>query len=768
VAEESFAIGSVDGRPSRRASGRRSGSGTVRSILLPETKFHAPKPRPGHVSRALLIHELINATDKRMVLIDAPAGYGKSTLLAEWIASDKEARPFAWISLDQGDNDALRLATYLIDGIRRIVPGFADDWRNKTGRHARDLETRLIPRLVAELATLPRRIVLVLDDYHELRNEECHRLVELLFEGLPSTTQLVISTRSDPPVALGRTRAMDGVLEIREPQLRFDEDEAARLLENATGSKLGSDDLQVLVDKTEGWPAGLYLAALSIRDGHDTGTFVMDFAGTNRHIVEYLSAEVLGKQPTHLQQFLIETSILNRFSAQLCDAILDTNGSARLLADLQRSNLFLVALDDHQEWYRYHHLFGDLLRSQLALNDPQLSIDLHRRAASWHRRWGYIGESIEHAIEGDDLAAAKSLIAESWLSYMAAGHLFTVTRWLSMIGDVDRAADPTLAIISAWVSAAGGQWVVAQQWLTEAARSDGEVLLPDGLSVKTSADLLRASYGFGGFSEAHEAAQRAVRDTAGNFRWYPYSEFLFGLTLRWSGHLTDAVQHLETALSSNAEVSSVFLNETLSALAISYCDQGRLSEAEELAREARVIVEEHGLDDTILASASLTAMGRVLADRGELHEASRSLEEVLVLRRSVDGQNPWATIEAMLTLAPVRFARGDRDGAKELLKESRRLLKSHPDGGMLQTKLDKEERMLYRRDRPPITAGEVLTDREMAVLRLLPSRLSQREIGDELFLSLNTIKSHVRAIFRKLDATSRREAVDTSRKLGLI
>jgi LuxR family maltose regulon positive regulatory protein len=355
--------------------------------MLIATKLHVPEQRPGLVSRSDLVARLVEGSDQKLVLLCAPAGWGKTVLLSEWRRSEAEQRPFAWLSLDPSDDDPVRFWSYAIGALRTVEPEIGAAATAALTSVGSDPVDAALPSLINELAALPRRLVLVLDDYHFLHSEPIHESVAFLLRHLPSTLQLAIASRADPPLPLGSLRAAGAITEIRAGELRFSELEAEALLNGLLGLGLNSVEVDLLQARTEGWAAGLQLAALSARAHEDRHAFVEEFAGDDRQIGDYLH-EVLAEQPAVLRDFLLRTSILDRMCAPLCEAVTGLADAADRLDEVARANLFVVDLDSRREWHRYHHLFRDLLRHELERGAPESIPALHRRASAWHRAAG--------------------------------------------------------------------------------------------------------------------------------------------------------------------------------------------------------------------------------------------------------------------------------------------------------------------------------------------------------------------------------------------
>lgn len=738
--------------------------------MLIETKLHAPVARKEWVERQELI-DYLAGTKAKLILIDAPAGFGKTTLAAQWRSSAVEGRPFCWISLDRGDDDPSRLWWHVVSALHLACPGF-DSEKILRALHAQvpDFDGTVLPMLVNELAALAEPVVLTLDDYHLIKEHRCHDQMTLLLAHLPPTVQVVIITRADPPLELARMRAAGEMAEIRARELRFGVPQAAALIRNVADVELTDHDLEDLVVRTEGWPAGLYLAALSMRGHPSPGTFVRQFTGNNRFIVDFLVDDVLSKQPAEVYRFLTRTSILPRFCAPLCDAVTGSADAAAIIELLERENLFVVPLDESREWFRYHHLFAHVLRAQLARTESAVVPVLHERASGWHRASGSPDEAVGHALAAGDVDSATDLIARHYYVYIDSGQIATVRLWLRLLGDEWIATSPLAAHVAAWTAALSGDPHAARRLLPviEAAGDTGP--LPDGMrSFEFSAALLQGTFGFDGLRPMREAGQRAIgleTDTASP--WYALAHSAFGAALYWNGESERAAAHAEEGLLSKAAISIVLMLSS-AIMALLAADAGRLTQADELARTAHDMVTDPGLGlgNTAQSSLGFLAMGAVHATQGKLGAARGELERALEVRQKSMGLSPWPTVEIIFRLAPVLADLGDRAAAGQLLAEARQVLTAAPDGAdaQLARLAQLERRLSYR----PLTApGEPITDREREVLRLLQGTLSLRDIGRELYLSPNTIKTHTRALYRKLGVSDRQDAVAKARGLGII
>ena len=730
-------------------------------------------PRPEHVVRRRLLDLLRNALDCKVSVISAATGYGKTTLLAHWRQVEEAKEPFAWVSLDEQDSDPIRLWRHIVEALRQVVPeeeDFGADVLLGMSAVGQRFVGTTLPTLINELAELPYQVVLVLDDYQFVTEEDSHESVSFFVEHLPENVHLVISSRSDPPLPLGRLRARGEMNEIRSEQLAFSEEEAACLLNEKMGLDIGPDDLDVLLERTEGWPAAIYLASLSLQQREHQRIPTVSFGGSNRYIVDLLAEEVLASLPEDTKEFLLETSVLRRMTGPLCDAVVGRVGSAKVLRELARSNLFVVPLDEQGEWYRYHHLFSDLLLYELKSSRPELVPILHERASVWSEDERFFDSAIRHAIAATDYERAGMLIARHWYGYMAAGQMVSVERWLESLSEELTTHDAALALVRAWMYALSGQREESERFLVLVESIPYEGPLPDGTaSVESGVAIIRASFGFDGVRSTVEAARRAAALEPG-----PTSpraglvRFALGAGLYLSGETSQARKPLEEALALTEDGQPLLRVVAQSFLSVVAAEEGHLEEAESRAREAGALVDRFRLSTVPQATLAPIALGFVLAKRGELEEAETALEGALSVRRELPGLSPWPTLIGLLALASVRTARGDRAGGRAALAEVRAILEASPDAGIIPELLERQERKLRTITQRNGHLGEELTERELDVLHLLGGELSTRQMAQSLYVAPSTIRTQVKSIYRKLGVSARGAAVEEALARGLI
>ena len=742
--------------------------------VIPATKLHIPSVRAGIVPRDGLVESLVRGSSRKLTLLGAPAGFGKTTLLAEWCASASAERGFAWVSLDPGDNDPVRFWTCAIDALDGVAPGTGAQARAALQASPGALRDVALPLLLNDLAALERPVVLVLDDYHQIRDPRVHDSLDYLVQQLPDAVHLAIATRSDPPLPLGRLRARGDMMELRAEQLRLSGDEAAALLRAALGVDLADGDVARLVSRTEGWAAGLYLAALSLRGRDDPRAFIGSFTGDDRHIVDYLSSEVLAGQSRDVREFLLRTAVLRRLCGRLCDAVAGRGDSAEVLARIERDNLFVLPLDTTREWYRYHLLFGELLRHELQRSHPDWVTGLHRRAHAWYRAEGAIPDAIEHAAAAGDVDDAAELIGTHWNDYFNRGHLDTVDRWLDALPPEAVSSDPRLSMARAWLALDRGAIDEADVWIGAAesrlAAAAGESW---DAGVRADAAVLRSTHGFkaGDLNRAEEAARHvlALAPPSAAFPRF-VAQCILGVTAHWRGRHREALATLDHALRlAESEGNRLGQGYALGYLALARTELGDRDQAEELSGRAIELSEAGGFAEHFVAMIGHLARGRLEERRGELESADETLGRALALARR--GAGALELGAALTALAQVRHSRGDRAGAAALLAEARDIVERCVDSGELGRSVAAVESSLRarsRRVRRTTNGRDELTEREIAVLRLLAGELSRREIADALYVSLDTVKTHIRGIYRKLGAGTREDAVADARRRGLI
>ncbi len=739
---------------------------------LIQSKLAAPVPRRRVSRRALL--ELCAGPPHKLTLIRAPAGWGKSTLLADWHQLESENRPFAWVALDVGDSDPVRFWTYLIHALRTLDPEAGASSLPMLRAPRASVVDDVLPALFNELIALPHQVVLVLDDYHLVRSPETDEGLSYLLEHLPQTVQLVISSRTEPALPLARLRARGELTEIDAQQLRFSEEDADLFLNDLHGLGLERDDVIRLRELTEGWAAGLYLATLAIRDRASAHEFIQTFAGDNRHVVDYLTEEVLAGLSEEVRDFLLETSVLERLCAPLCDAVTDRPGAVRVLHELERSNSFLIPLDTRREWYCYHHLFGDLLRHELALTRPEHARLLHRRASAWHRDQGDPSEAIHHATMAGDVADASELILRYWIEFRDDARLETLLAWLDGLPAGTVSADARLCLVRATTLQEVGRIDEADEWLTAAARGAGDASLlagPASVASGVAASQAINHYFLGDVRGIAETARPALEVAEpGSGYWRSALLTTYGVSTFLSGDAKAASAILVEAVTSSEESHhSLALVHALGWCGVVHAELGEWEVADRVLADTDALHQrEPGLANYFGMSMANVARGELLRRQDRLPEADQALARGVELARG--GNAKFELAYGLLTHAGVMSRLGDAAEVPDLLEEARLVADACVDPGVMPDLIARAERRL--RVQPSQAArtpyDEELSTRELAVLRLLMTELNQREIGDALYVSFNTVKTHVKSIYRKLGVDTRPGAVSRARELKLL
>ncbi len=655
---------------------------------LLETKLHVPRLRRGLVARSRLSQRLSRGTESTLTLVSAPAGFGKTTLLTEWLAAAAAGgRSVAWLSLDPRDNDPALFWTYLVTALRTAEPGVGAGTLALLQPPEAPIDA-VLATLLNDLDAVSNDVVLVLDDYHVIDAREVHDGMAFLLEHLPPQIHVVIAGRTDPTLPLARLRARGDLAEIRAADLRFTPAEAAAYLNEGMGLALTAQDVATLEERTEGWIAALQLAALSMQGRDDLTAFIAGFAGDDRYIVDYLAEEVLHRQPAHVQQFLLQTSILDRLSGPLCDAVTGQDGGKATLTTLERGNLFLVPLDDRRQWYRYHHLFADVLRAHLLDEQSDETSGLHRRASQWYTENGEPSEAVRHALEAQDFERAADLVELAIPAMRRTRQEAAVLGWLKALPDEVVRVRPVLSVGLAGAMLAVGETEGvedrlrdAEPWLgatTVRGRSHtppAEVLddeefrrLPAVIQLYRAA--LALSRGDGVSTVRH--AQRAIDLSPEEDHLCRASAAgLSGLAYWASGDLEAAHRSYTDCVAGLLQAGHTA--DTLGC-AIALADirraQGRLGEAMRTYENA--LERAQGAGEPLRGTADMyVGMSEVLLERDDLPAATQAL-----LRSRELGEHtglPQNRYRSRVAAARIRAAEGDLAGATHLLDEAERV-----------------------------------------------------------------------------------------------
>src|SRR5271165_1279001 len=685
--------------------------------VIVATKLHVPQAPRRIVPREALVQAVACAEDARLTLFAAPAGSGKTTLLSAWHAAPYERRPFAWLSLDDEDNDPVHFWDCVIAALATIQPGIGQ--RAQTALHApgKSLRGTVIPLLINDVGETLQSVVLVLDDYHVISSREIHSSLAYLLDFLPANLHVAIASRSDPPLPVGQIRARGQLTEIRTGELRFSSSDATAML-SALGLELAPAELDQLLSRTEGWAAGLQLAGLSLRGREHPGSLIATLAGDDRQITEYLGVEVLDSLPEELLSFLLRTSVLERLHPSLCNAITGASDARALLAEAERRSLFLTRLDFAQGWFAYHQLFRDLLRHRLEIEHPTITNELHRRAARWYAPAGYAAEAIGHAIAGGDLEHAGELVGAHWNEFFNRGRVATVSRWLAALPDDLVAADSRLWLATVWTAMDRGRLDEVRPWLERPAAQP--TANEDAREREAWRRLLRGLHSFKtGDLRAAVATSGELRDAAENSPfWRTVAGCLLAITLWWIGDPNAAETELGLVIDlAEADQNSLAAVYALGYLALIEVDRGRDSEAERyLGRFDDLAREEPQLDEHFTAMVAHVARGRLRQQAGD-PSAAAELQRACEL--AARGAGILEQAYAELALARLELAGEEAEG-KDRIERVRRLLAGCEELGVLDGALS------AKRAPVPVLTGDELSDRELGVLRLLRTELSLR------------------------------------------
>jgi len=637
---------------------------------LLKTKLFIPRVRHGNVARPRLFARIDQGVQGRLTLISAPAGSGKTTLLSGWCATATgRGMPVAWVSLDEADSLPHRFWLYVAEALQ-----VGEVVRLLSGPQPPPPEI-LVPELINALADRERDTVLLLDDYHVISSAEVHQSMALLLDQLPPRLHVVIMTRVDPPLPLARLRAQRELVEIHLPELRFTTDEAAAFLDQAMGLRLTDQQVALLEERTEGWIAGLQLAALSLEQADNADRFVQGFAGSHQYILDYLVEEVLQAQPPEVERFLLRTSILGRLSGPLCNAVTGRSDGQAILESLERRNLFVVALDHGRCWYRYHHLFAEAMRERLIRDHADQVADLHALASRWYEREGLIEPAVEHALAACDWDRAVELVAVSADQIWQRGDSATLMAWRERLPDELLRSRPDLSFSIAWACLTSGRPDLAEALLQSAeerlaasAAGEGELL---GKVLATRGHVARVQLNMPAATDYSRRALAVLPERS--VAWRGWAVWNLGAVRRWCGELNEALLAFDQAkhLFRKAGDLNGFLRATVWQVEV-MADGGHLPEALAEAEAALAMAQaEGGAGELPLVSLGHLAVAEMRYEQFALATAEEHLQRALAL--SQRGGLLDVVWMSYLPLALVRQALGDPDGAIACLDSADRL-----------------------------------------------------------------------------------------------
>src|SRR6266566_5270555 len=711
------------------------------------SKLRAPPTRPGAVYRSSVIDRLTRDNSRPVVSVVAPAGYGKTTLLSQW--AERGGQAFAWVSVGETDNDPKVLLSYVAAALDAVEP---IDGRvfDALASPVSSVPGSVVPRLEAAFWSMTTPVVLVLDDVHLLRDRECRDALSVLAEHVPAGSRL---------------RAEGRVAEISVADLSLPREQAAALL-RAAGVTLAADELAVLHQRTEGWPAGLYLAALSLREGGSLENAVRSFGGDDRLVKEYIESEVLARISPRHRMFLTRTAVLERMCGALCDAVLEMPGGATALADLERSNLLLVPLDRRGQWYRYHHLFRDVLLAELERLEPGMMPPLRRRAAAWCLGHDLAEEAVEYSIAAGDVGMAARLVGGSWASVQRRRHA-TLLRWLRWLDDHGAVREhPMLAVSASMLAAITGRPAEAERWADVVDRwrlGDG-TWSAEPVALAWAA-VLRAMLCRHGVRQMRADAEQAARAFAAEDILVPAPSLTRGIACVLADEIDDAVAFFTQVLDSEVAAGvPEILGSALCQLSLVAMTRDRWAEAEAFAGQADAVLRRASIEGPLLRAVR----ARVALHRGDLAAVRQELVCAQRLRPVLTYALPYLAVQARIELARVYLALADPAGARTLMREVDEVFRLRPCLGILVGEAGEMWARLAKEGGPSAPEASSLTAAELRVLPMLATHLSFREIGAELSLSPHTVKSQAISAYRKLGASSRSQAVARCRELGLL
>ncbi|MGI9615359.1 MAG: LuxR C-terminal-related transcriptional regulator [Acidimicrobiales bacterium] len=733
------------------------------------TKLRPPRLSERVVERPRITRMLDDAIEssKALALVSAPAGAGKSTALATWLTEQEELAA-AWLQVDQRDNDPIRFWAGVIAALTEIQPGIDDRLLSELRAPNVAFVDGALPVLVNTLNSAGP-LVIMLDDYHLVASPEVHHGVQALVDALPESVTLMISCRVDPPLRLGKLRVRDQLAEIRAHDLSFSPDEASSFF---PGEVLADAEIEMLCTRTEGWAAGLALAASSLARCPDPTSFVADFAGDNRLVVDYLVAELWDGLSDEIRQTMMATSILDQMCGSLVDAVVGTDHGAEWLELAAGENQLMLALDEQRHWYRYHGLLRDLLRNELNRTRPDEVVHLHRRATEWFIAAGQREDAIRHAFAATDLETAAGLVAAAGDKVIQDGHLRTLQGWLDQLGPDMLDQHVGCAVLQVWVHVIDGRFDRAGRWLdtvrairagdrpSDHTASIGE--LAAGAAVLTA-------LGQGDVGAAIAAAEELIASAAPAGLSAIASDII-GDCQVWAGRYDEARPLLEQAahraIDHGLALTACTSRRDLAILALEDGDPGL---AQHYAQQALTLAEANHLAAYHQLALAHSVLG--VASAGEAGDANRRHLDagVELARRS---NRPMMLAYALAARAQHNIEDQRTEVARIDLTEARRVLDRCPDPGMVLTLVARGEARVggtgSPRPKPVTNMVEELTPRELTILRLLPSRLNVSEIALELYVSPNTVRGHVKAIYRKLGVNERAVAVQRARELRLL
>jgi LuxR family maltose regulon positive regulatory protein len=752
---------------------------------LLKTKLFPPPPRANQVNRQDLLAKIALARQRGVActLVSAPAGFGKTTLVADYARAT--GLPFAWLALDEGDNALLRFWRYIDTALAGIDSRIGETMRPALYDSQAPDTQQIVTGLINDMIGVDKECILVIDDYHVIANQAVHQGITFLTNHAPPLLHLIIVTRADPPLPISRLRAQGQLMELRVADLRFTRAEAAAYLNHSMNLDLPEADVAALEARTEGWIVGLQLAALSMQERADRSRFIQSFTGSHHYVLEYLMDEVLSRQPEPLQRFLLETSILPRMCAALCDAVTERADSADILSGLYRRNLFLTPLDGERSWFRYHHLFAELLMGILKRTHAGVLPGLHRRAALWFQDNGLVADALRHAFAIPDYAYASRLVLDNWRNIYHQGRLNTAVAWLDSLPPDFVRQSPPLGVAYCWTLFVRGEYDRIETYLDEITQVFAQMVAagalpkdhPEYKIVTQQVILLRAvvmrHHGDAAAARKEieqllptiEELRQAIGPVVADMGYTAcYSQM--GYTHAAAGDLEQAAEALGKVSPYARRCGNIFaLAHTTMELARIHLLLGRLEQGEKVCRDELALAEQPAFAGYPAFGLIHLGLANVLRAKNAWDEAELHLQQGL--KTAQKSGHVLYLAQGYLIAAQLHHTQGKTTLAQEDLRLAEQIA-----GGMrnrfLNEAIAHTSGAIKRNSSPTQPLVEPLSEREREVLRLICAGKSNQEIADALYIALDTVKRHANNLYGKLGVKRRSQAIIEARRLGLV
>ncbi|HEX4751508.1 MAG TPA: LuxR C-terminal-related transcriptional regulator [Solirubrobacterales bacterium] len=725
------------------------------------TSPRSSDPGSALVQRPRLLSRL-EESSLPLVLVNAPSGYGKSVLIEQW--ADRDPRPYPTLILGDEHNDPAMLVASIVAALDSIEP-VAREVGAALANPEPSIRKVVLPRLGDSLERRQVPFVLVLDDFERIKSARALEVVTTLIAHLPRGSQLVLATRTEPELAIGRLRVQGAVNELGAAELVMTKGECRELLA-ALGLHLDPRQVDILVRRTEGWPAALHLAGLALRDAPDLDEAIARFAGDDRFVVDYIRDEFLEPVTRRQLDFLRRASILDRLSGDLCDSVLERRGSATQLRELSRTNMLLTPLDRRDEWFRFHPLFREMLRGELRRSEPEDEPGLDRRASDWWAAHGDWDRAIRHAVDAGALDRAGELLWTGIPEFTTRGRNATVIGWLDRLGEQAVAGDAALSLSASYAQITQGAGGKTEYWAAVAAglidkepASDKKTVLTAGLG------LIEAALARGGVGAIADRTALAAEMLPADSPWMSMCRLVEGVGLHLQGRRSEAREKLADGARRGAVGAPNVQVLCLSQLALLAIEADDWTLAEMLASQARAQLDRSGIDEYPMMALALSVSAVVRSRTGRLEAAAADLRQGRALLEQLEDFAPWYEAETWVALARASVRLGDVPGATLMLAEASRVLALTPDAIVLEEWIAATARSIE-----VVSASAIrdLTPAELHILQYLPTHLSFPQIAGQVFVSPNTVKTQAQSVYRKLGVTSRREAVEQARAAGLL